>query len=689
MDDESLDDLLRKEGIDPNNFFGDEENLEDTPLEEQEEPDHVDSSAGGAGIYAFSSESSVVGHGVASASGGSKKRPFSSTKEFLKPMDFDEPKNHSAAKTDFDFHVQNCCLKLARENTVKMPWEEPFGRPSAFAMLQPPKFDNSMISRYTFQSLPSTSVERTCEPLTWASESPFQSRRLLAARFARTDDDLRDMALSKLRTIVLYDPMDSQLGKSLLKVAGMLVPEAEVMMSFTDCFSAKSTGTLVKRANDFNKFAVWQIGVNGGRPLNPSESDLYKYLNHLRDTGAAPTAGSSFIKAWNFIRFSVGVTSSNAADTMSGRVQGIAKSMFLKKRPLKQAAPLTADLVWQLERLMFSDELSEAHIAILGFLLFCLFSSSRFADAARARRIGLESSGHMFLLESQTGQYKTALTQEKRTTMLPLIALGTALYNVPWGPRWMEARAVAGLADFECLMPALNESTWQWIPRPMTTAEGCYWLRDFIYQAGVSEKEAMGYSCHSLKATALSWVFKAGVMTSLERKIMGHHWDAENAMPLTYSRDALADIMVKLYRVVKAIQQGHFDPDASRAARVAAATGGSIQLQQNVLDEEDADPPQEGPEHESDLDEDESEPIGETVPLPQVGQHERPGFPDVDLQNCKQHRLSGIVHLLETDTSFLCGRPISLNYVDPAFTRAEMKDQNFCENCHRVLVTPH
>lgn len=107
------------------------------------------------------------------------------------------------------------------------------------------------------------------------------------------------------------------------------------------------------------------------------------------------------------------------------------------------------------------------------------------------------------------------------------------------------------------------------------------------------------------------------------------------------------------------------------------------------MDEEDADPPQEGPEPESDLEEEELVTIGRTVPLPQVGQHEGPGFPDVDLQNCKQHRLSGIVHLLEKDMSFLCGRPMSLNYVDPAFTREEMKEQNFCENCHRVLVTAH
>ena len=135
---------------------------------------------------------------------------------------------------------------------------------------------------------------------------------------------------------------------------------------------------------------------------------------------------------------------------------------------------------------------------------------------------------------------------------------------------------------------------------------------------------------------------------------MGHHWDSENAMPPTYSRDALADVMAKLYRVVAAIKAGQFDPDASRAERVAAATAGAIQLPANEPEAEDDDPPCDGPMPDSDIEEDDIVEAAPNLPLPQVGQHERPGFPDVDLANCRQHRISGIVHLLETDETFLC-----------------------------------
>ena len=43
-------------------------------------------------------------------------------------------------------------------------------------------------------------------------------------------------------------------------------------------------------------------------------------------------------------------------------------------------------------------------------------------------------------------------------------------------------------------------------------------------------------------------------------------------MPLIYSRDALAEIQTKLWRVLDAIRKGYFDPDSSRAARIAAQT---------------------------------------------------------------------------------------------------------------------
>ena len=119
-----------------------------------------------------------------------------------------------------------------------------------------------------------------------------------------------------------------------------------------DCFEAKPTGTLTERAKDFHRFALWQVETNGSFPKSPTEAHLYMYLSFLRDTGAAPTAGTSFLKSWAFMRYTVGAGFGQKESLVSGRVQIAARSMYLKKRKLKQAPPWPADTVWALEDIL-------------------------------------------------------------------------------------------------------------------------------------------------------------------------------------------------------------------------------------------------------------------------------------------------------------------------------------------------
>ena len=79
-------------------------------------------------------------------------------------------------------------------------------------------------------------------------------------------------------------------------------------------------------------------------------------------------------------------------------------------------------------------------------------------------------------------------------------------------------------------------------------------------------------------------------------------------MPLTYSRDALADVMAKLYRVVSAIRSGEFNPDVCRAERVGVATAGHVVLPPDALELPDDDQLEDGPGHESDVSAEDLEP---------------------------------------------------------------------------------
>ncbi len=89
----------------------------------------------------------------------------------------------------------------------------------------------------------------------------------------------------------------------------------------------------------------------------------------------------------------MGILSIDLKTVMLGRVHGVAKELESAKRPLKQAPILTSDMVYKLEMLMHNTATNEA--CILGFLLFCLFASARFADATKCKDMTLEEFEHV------------------------------------------------------------------------------------------------------------------------------------------------------------------------------------------------------------------------------------------------------------------------------------------------------
>jgi len=117
----------------------------------------------------------------------------------------------------------------------------------------------------------------------------FARRRLRIAQLVDSDDQLRWLALMKLRTLVLAEPHLTTLGSSLMSQSGRMVFERDISASFKDACGAKSTATLSKRASSLWKYARW-IGENGlGNPLDLRESVIYRYVSSV-DGGPATTA---------------------------------------------------------------------------------------------------------------------------------------------------------------------------------------------------------------------------------------------------------------------------------------------------------------------------------------------------------------------------------------------------------------
>ena len=314
-----------------------------------------------------------------------------------------------------------------------------------------------------------------------------------------------------------------------------------------------------------------RIGRVDCEPLSFSEKELYAYLQVLRQAGAAPTKADSTLQA---VRFVIGIlgASMQVSLVVSSRCKGAARAMFETKAPLRQAIPLRAEQVWKLEKLMAWS--TDKHLlCVCGFLLFCIYSSSRIGDATRLEKVSFSKAGPVHLVEAQSLLHKGGNTQQRRTKFLPLMALGSCLDVRPWAVTWAVARKDAGLEDSKFLMPALAEHSKSWLRRRMTTAEATQYLRELLVEAGEDFDEAEQVTGHSCKATIPTWVGRHGQFSLDERRLLTHHMDKNNEMVLTYSRDSLTALHTKVYKVLQLIKSAEFNPDAKPAEAIRQALG--------------------------------------------------------------------------------------------------------------------
>ena len=85
-----------------------------------------------------------------------------------------------------------------------------------------------------------------------------------AAKLASSDDHLFDLALRKLREIILFCPEDSGAGRTMLDTAGRLVAQDEILQTLRDCLGKKAVSTCAKHVATYHKFARWVINPWNG-----------------------------------------------------------------------------------------------------------------------------------------------------------------------------------------------------------------------------------------------------------------------------------------------------------------------------------------------------------------------------------------------------------------------------------------
>ena len=434
------------------------------------------------------------------------------------------------------FVVFDETLKAERRD-VSGPWDS-FWKGTSISSVFPSPSLPAIGRMEASLSLVGVESERATRPSTLAR------RRLKSARLAMSDDHLMDLALRKFREIILYCPEDSGAGRTMLDAAGRLVPRDEILQTLRDCLGRKAVSTCAKHAATYHKFSRWIIAKGVGRPMAPKEADIYGYVKHLQDIGSGPTAGTAFVKAVGFFEGCFRYQSTSASVFLSTRSLGAARMMSSSKRSLKHAIPFSTDHVYMLERGVADGELNPLQVAFGGFVLFCLFASGRFTDAARVKKVELEQFEDVLLIKSLAYEYKGSTISERRNKALPHQALALGLHNRSWGVRWLETRKWLELDRFKFLMPAISHRTGEFIDRRMTSSEGVDHLQELLVCCGLDEDSARSYTTHSLKRTMLHWAACSKMFTYEERQCLGHHIGNKKSM-LAYSVEEMTRLQGK------------------------------------------------------------------------------------------------------------------------------------------------
>ena len=85
-------------------------------------------------------------------------------------------------------------------------------------------------------------------------------------------------------------------------------------------------------------------------------------------------------------------------------------------------------VVAELENLLVRKQ-DAVQICVLGQLLWCFHSASRWSDAQRLQNLKLEKNSEVTLVVGEALGSKTSLTKEAKTRLLPYVGIGTGIMD--------------------------------------------------------------------------------------------------------------------------------------------------------------------------------------------------------------------------------------------------------------------
>ena len=553
-----------------------------------------------------------------------------------------------------------------RLEVPSLPWETgPFA-----AVFGGPTWLDDLHRKVCSSVMPGVDTSDVLEPVLPkpAPPKPQIITASLAARLSRfrpepSDDDVRDLALKRLKALITCDPFASELEKSLLGKVGELAPDEVVAQSFADAFRSKAAATLSAHSCALAKFSSW-CARRSVEPLCVSEEELYEYLCEMRSSKRGATSGNKFLQSLSFLEHAVGLLFLRTDEVVSARVRGVARDMALTKAPLRQRPALTVEQVQALEVLM-CDDLFDADACVLGQLLMC-------RDIQGLHEVEFSEGTSTSLLIASGLKSKTTQTAEAQRRFLPYVAVATGVSGRHWGKRWLEARESEGLSwggDF-CL-PSFSLRLGRWSSARMGSGEATAYLRDFLVAVGLPCDLA---GTHSLKTTLLTWASRSISVsfTENERLHLGHHAAPDTKSMLVYSREAYSKLYAKVVAMFRTISEGGFNPDLPPAQRIEHMAASLLRDEVRPS----------FPSSAGHLDAELSASSGDAQARQEVA---RAPFPEHMVSDIRVHSYSGISHVMKDDRRLWCNRPVNANYLPFAEAGVAALHPTPCHQCSRAL----
>ncbi|CAE7241920.1 unnamed protein product [Symbiodinium microadriaticum] len=335
----------------------------------------------------------------------------------------------------------------------------------------------------------------------------------------------------------------SRLSSELRNALDAASPQAQLQETIAACVGLRSPHTVLKRANAILAFLRWADKEDTLEPL--SEGTVWDFFSWLKREGAPPSRAASLMSAFRFINFVLGVSLQDLL--YSRRLCGLSIQLGVQKTSASRARPLTVNEIKYLHKVLEDTKETNWDRAIAGYLLLALYARARHSDFLQVEEVipdfDTEGGGY---LEVRLRVHKTAQTLAKRNDLLPVIVAARSIKEGDW------------------------------------------------------------LGSHSLKRTILDWGSKFCIDDAILALLGRHSKCVKGSVPV-YAREESLRAVKAIEPMLRAIADGSFKPDASRAnyfpknalplaGESATSNTATPATKVEVIEDSDEEPCEEAPE---------------------------------------------------------------------------------------------